>query len=256
VVLAAAGFFLSRRARTGAAATNGPRRIAVLPFENLGAPEDDYFADGIADQIRGKLASLPGVEVIARASSTPYKKTTKTPKQIADELNANYLLTATVRWQKSGGTSRVQVSPELVDVTHPDSPTTKWQQPFDANLTDVFQVQSDIATKVAQALGATLGTSETQRLSEKPTQNLAAYDAFLKGEEASKGMLANDPPSLRRALAFFEQAVALDPDFAQGWARVSTSASLLYANGAPDPKLAERSRTAAGQGAGARAESA
>ena len=76
------------------------KRLAVLPFENVGAPEDDYFAEGIADEVRGKLTSLPGVEVIARASSTPYRKTTKTPKQIADELGVKYLLTATVRWQK------------------------------------------------------------------------------------------------------------------------------------------------------------
>jgi TolB-like protein/Flp pilus assembly protein TadD len=245
VVLAAAGLLLSKRMRTGSSAAPGAKRVVVLPFENLGASEDDYFADGIADQIRGKLASVPGVEVIARASSTPYKKTTKTPKQIADELNASYLLTATVRWQKTGGANRVQVSPELVDVTHPDAPTTKWQQPFDAALTDVFQVQSDIATKVAQALGVALGAGEAKRLAEKPTENLAAYDAFLKGEEASEGMAAGDPPSLRKALGFYEQAVALDPSFAQAWARVSIASAVLRANSVPLPQLAERSKQAA-----------
>jgi len=215
-VLAAAGLFLWKRPHDGAA-SNVPtvRRVAVLPFENLGAPEDDYFADGIADQIRGKLASLPAVEVIARASSTPYRKTTKSPKQIAEELHAGYLLTATVRWQKNGATSRVQVSPELVDVTHLDSPTTKWQQPFDAALTDVFQVQADIATKVAQSLGVALGVGEEKKLAERPTQNLAAYDAFLKGVDAEKGGIANDPPSVHRAIGFYEQAVALDPKFSQ-----------------------------------------
>jgi TolB-like protein/Flp pilus assembly protein TadD len=244
-ILAGAGLYLWKRPRVGSTASSGVKRVAVLPFENLGAPEDDYFADGIADQIRGKLASLPGVEVIARASSAPYKKTTKTPKQIADELNASYLLTATVRWQKSGGTSRVQVSPELVDVTHPDAPTTKWQQPFDASLTDVFQVQADIASKVAQALGVALGAGEEKRLSEKPTQNLAAYDAYLKGEEASKGMSVSDPPSLRKALGFYEQAVALDPNFVQAWARVSEANSSLYVNSTPTPQLADRAREAA-----------
>ena len=199
----------------------------------------------MADEIRGKLTSLPGVQVIARGSSTPYKKTNKTPKQIAEELNASYLLTATVRWEKSGGASRVHVSPELVDVTRPDAPTSKWQQPFDAAITDVFQVQSDIATKVAQALGGALGAGEEKHLSEKPTQNLAAYDAFLKGNEISKGMAVSDPPTVRKALAFYEQAVALDPGFAQGWARVSAASSLLYANGVPDPRLPERSRQAA-----------
>src|SRR5262249_51615836 len=145
VLLAAAGIFLWKRPRLGGEATaTGPRRVAVLPFENLGAAEDDYFADGIADAIRGKLPSVPGIEVIARGSSTPYKKTTKTPQEIAKELNARYLLTATVRWQKSGDKSRVQVAPELVEIKESEAPATRWQQPFDASITDVFQVQSDI----------------------------------------------------------------------------------------------------------------
>ena len=139
----------------------------------------------------------------------------------------------------------MQVSPELVEVRASGAPASKWQQPFDAALTDVFQVQSDIATKVAQALGGALGAGEEKRLSEKPTQNLAAYDAFLKGEEASNGMAASDPPSLRKALGFYEQAVALDPGFAQAWARVSQANSLLYANSTPTPALAERARQAA-----------
>ncbi len=246
LVFAVAALLFWRPSKPGASSSKGgPTRIAVLPFENLGSPEDDYFADGMADEIRGKLTSLHGVEVIARGSSTPYKKTNKTPKQIAEELNASYLLTATVRWEKTAGASRVHVSPELVDVTRPDAPTSKWQQPFDAAITDVFQVQSEIATRVAQALGGALGAGEEKRLSERPTENLAAYDAFLKGEEVSKGMAVNDPPTVRRALALYEQAVALDPGFVQGWARVSTASSLLYANGLPDPRLAERARQAA-----------
>ena len=182
--------------------------------------------------------------MIARGSSTPYKKTTKTPKQIAEELNVSYLLTATVRWEKSGGASRVHVSPELVDLTRPDAPTFRWQQPFDAAITDVFQVQSEIATKVAQALGGALGAGEEKRLSEKSTQNLAAYDAFLKGEEASDS-LAGGSPNVRKALGFYEQAVALDPGFAQAWSQLSQANSILYFFSAPTPELAERARQAA-----------
>ena len=211
--------------------------MAVLPFENLGAPEDDYFADGIADAVRGKLTSVPGLEVIARGSSTPYKKTTKTPQQIARELDAHYLLTATVRWQKGGGGNRVQVSPELVEIRASGAPASKWQQPFDAAITDVFQVQSEIATKVAQALGGALGAQEQKQLSEKPTQNVAAYDAYLRGEEASNGLAAVDPQRVRKAIAFYEQAVALDPGFAQAWARVSSANSILYFNSTPTPEL-------------------
>jgi eukaryotic-like serine/threonine-protein kinase len=245
VVLAAAGLFLWKRPKTGSpVSSGGVKRVAVLPFENLGAPSDDYFADGIADEVRAKLTSLPSLQVIARGSSTPYKKTAKTPKQIAKELNASYLLTATVRWEKTGGSSRVHVTPELVDVTRPDAPTSKWQQPFDAAITDVFQVQSDIATKVAQALGVALEVGEEKRFLEQPTQNLAAYDAFLKGEEIwnSTGV---DTPSLRKQLGFYEQAVALDPGFAQAWAKVSWVNSILYGTSTPTPAIAKRAREAA-----------
>ena len=244
-LLTFSGILLFRLSKRPATAPEGPKRIAVLPFENLGAPEDEYFADGMADEVRGKLTSLPGVEVIARASSTPYKKTTKTPKQIARELDVAYLLTATVRWEKGTGASRVLVSPELVEVRESAAPASRWQQPFDAALTDVFKVQSDIATRVAGALGVALGAGDEKRLSERPTQNLAAYDAFLKGEEASKGMAVDDPPGLRRALAFYEQSVALDPGFAQAWAQVSRVNSRLYEISIPTPEMAERAREAA-----------
>jgi serine/threonine-protein kinase len=243
--IAVAGVVLLRRSGKTATETRSVKRVAVLPFENLGVPEDDYFADGIADAVRGKLTSLPGVEVIARGSSTPYRKTTKTQREVAQELDARFLLTATVRWQKSGGVSRVQVSPELVEVKESGAPASRWQQPFDAALTDVFQVQTDIATRVAQALGVALGAGEEKRLLEKPTQNLAAYDAFLKGEEASKGMGVDEPRGLRKALGFYEQAVALDPGFAQAWAQVSRANSRLYELSNPTPDLAERAREAA-----------
>ena len=244
LALAVVGLLLWKRRPAGPAAS-GVKRIAVLPFENLGAPEDDYFADGIADQIRGKLTSVPGIVVIARGSSTPYKKTTKSPQEIARELSANYLLTATVRWEKGGGQNRVQVNPELVELASDGPPASKWQQSFDAALTDVFQVQSDIAAKVAQSLGVALGAGEEKRLSEKPTTDLAAYDAFLKGEAVSSVLAANDPPTVRKALGLYEQAVALDPNFGLAWARVSLASSLLYSNALPEARLAERAKQAA-----------
>jgi TolB-like protein/tetratricopeptide (TPR) repeat protein len=244
VVLAAVGYVVLRRGR-GAAGPGQEKRLAVLPFENLGAPEDDYFADGIADAVRGKLTSIPGIQVIARASSTPYKKTKKTPSQIGEELKTGYLLTATVRWEKSGGKSHVLVTPELVDVSVPDSPTSKWQQPFDAALTNVFGVQSEIASKVADALGVVLGASAEKGLAERPTSNVAAYDSFLKGEQETMAMAVGDPGRLRKGLGHYEAAVALDPAFAQGWAKVSVASSLLYSNGIPAPELAERARGAA-----------
>ena len=237
VVLAAVGLFLWKRPKSGAPAAGGPKRVAVLPFENLGAAEDDYFADGIADAIRGKLAGVPGIEVIARGSSNPYKKTTKTPQEIAKELNVRYLLTATVRWQKAGGAQRVQVSPELVEIKESEAPATKWQQPFDASLTDVFQVQSDIAAKVVDALGVALAEKQEKKLADAPTSNVAAYDAYLKGEEATVAMARADLPSLRKGLGYYEQAVALDPKFVEAWARVAQCRGLLYSNGTPSQAL-------------------
>jgi TolB-like protein/tetratricopeptide (TPR) repeat protein len=246
VLLAAAGLFLWKRPKLGGApSAAGPRRVAVLPFENLGAADDDYFADGIADAIRGKLAGVPGLEVVARGSSTPYKKTNKTPQEIAKELNARYLLTATVRWQKAGNTSRVQVSPELVEIKEGETPATRWQQPFDASLTDVFQVQSDIAAKVVDSLGVALAEKQEKSLAGAPTSNVAAYDAYLKGEEASSAMARADPPSVRKGLGFYEQAVALDPNFAEAWGRVSTSRALLFTNSVPEPALASGALEAA-----------
>jgi len=246
LLLAAAGLFLWKRPKTGASTSEtGVRRVAVLPFENLGAAEDDYFADGIADAIRGKLASVPGLEVIARGSSTPYKKTTKTPQQIAKELNARYLLTATVRWQKSGSTNRVQVSPELVEIKESEAPATKWQQPFDASLTDVFQVQSEIAAKVVDSLGVALAAKQEKSLADAPTKNVAAYDVYLKGEEATIAMARADAPSLRKGLGYYEQAVALDPKFSEAWGRISTCRALLFSNSVPDPALARGALEAA-----------
>ena len=109
--------------------TSRGKVLAVLPFENLGDSSQAYFADGVGDEVRGKLSQLAGLAVIARASSNEYRRTNKPPQQIARELDAEYLLTGTVRWEKHpDGTSRVRVSPELVRVAPGAAPTTKWQQ--------------------------------------------------------------------------------------------------------------------------------
>jgi tetratricopeptide (TPR) repeat protein len=126
------------------------------------------------------------------------------------------------------------VSPELVEVTEGHAPHTKWQQPFDASITDVFEVQADIANQVASALDVALGNRQRQTLTEKPTANLAAYDAFLKGE-ATQGLILADAPALRNAIGYYEQAVALDSTFAQAWAQLSRAHSSYYFNVAPDP---------------------
>jgi serine/threonine-protein kinase len=235
--------FAWRRGHPDGAADGGTeRRIAVLPFQNLGDSADAYFADGITDAVRGKLTALPSMRVIGSNSSAQYRGTTKTPREIGRELGVDYLLVGKVRWQKgaSGAASRVQVSPELIDVNTADA---RWQQPFDASLTDVFQVQADIAGRVAQALDVAIGTRQQRVLENRPTRNLAAYDVYLKGQ--AQRALGNGPAQLREAIRQFEQAVALDSSFVAAWAALSAANSYLYSNGTPTAAVADRARSAA-----------
>ena len=237
--------FAWRHGGAGADAPTGTRVVAVIPFDNLGDSTDAYFADGVSDEVRTKLGKIAGLEVIARGSSLEYRHTTKRPTEIAHELGADYLLTGTVRWDKAGGSSRVRVTPELVDARPGQAARSRWGEQFDASLTDVFQVQGDIATKVADALGLALADSTQRALTAKPTENLAAYDEYLKGEAASQAMTVTDPPSLRRAIGFYERAVVLDSLFAPAWARLSHARTRLYVQGIPDPALREQARLAA-----------
>ena len=243
VALAAAlvgGYLASRRSDPPA---SGTPRLAVLPFENLGDSADAYFADGVADAVRGKLTVLPGVEVIARASSMAYRQTGKPPEVVARELGVRYLLTGTVRWSKGGGAaSRVQVSPELVEIRDAGAPASRWQQPFNAALTDVFEVQADIAGRVAQALHLALDSGERRQLTHRPTASLPAYDAYLKGEATAQSFAAWDPPTLRRALGFYEEAVTLDSSFGLAWARSAQAYANLYGASSADRGLADAAR--------------
>jgi tetratricopeptide (TPR) repeat protein len=119
------------------------------------------------------------------------------------------------------------VSPELVQLTGSDQPLIRWQQPFDEVLSDVFLVQSEIATKVAAALDVALDPSQQRTLSQAPTANLAAYDAFLRGEEEADGLGTIEPAALRRAVAAYERAVAADSAFAPAWSQLSRTLSHL-----------------------------
>ena len=241
--LVGVGVLFAWRSHNASGTTSGgPVRLAVLPFENEGDTLNAYFADGIADEIRGKLSAVQALRVVARTSSNEYRHTQKRAQDIGRELGVRYLLTGTVQWERSAdGTRRVRVSPELVEVSEGGTPESKWQQSFDAPLTDVFQVQADVAGRVADKLGVVLSPPAQAQLAAKPTQNLAAYDAYLR----ATALESNDPASIRRSLAYAEQAVALDSTFAAAWAEVSILHGLLYGNTAPTPADAAASQRAA-----------
>ena len=238
--------FAWRHAAGNGSDSNGQARLAVLPFENLGDSADAYFAAGVSDAVRGKLTELSQIQVIARGSSVQYAGTRKTPREIATELGVPYLLTGTVRWAKNpDGTSRVQVSPELVEVSGQGAAESKWQQSFEGALTDVFKLQADIAGQVAQAMRVALPGAAQERLAEAPTRDPAAYDAFLRARAATGSGAGNSPAELRRAIAQYQEAVRLDSTFAQAWAELAINLILLYSNSAPTQELAQQALAAA-----------
>jgi len=215
-LLLGGGALFAWRTKRGDASGRG---LAVLPFENVGGADDAYFADGITEEVRGKLTAVPGLRVTARTSSNQYKGTKKSPVDIGGELGVEYILTGTIRWENAAdGTRHVRVTPELVSVS---SGATKWQQPFDAVMSDVFTVQSGIAEQVANALGVTLAADVQQKLNARPTKNIDAYQEFLLGEKETEAMARSDGGSLAKGLPHYERAAALDTSFALAWARVS-----------------------------------
>ncbi len=244
-LLIAVGALFARWIHTsseGTSSSNRPIRLAVLPFDNVGDSADAYFADGLTDAVRGKLTAISGLEVIASTSSGQYRHTTKSPRQIAQELGVRYLLVGKVRWARaSGGTpNRVEVSPELIEAS---SATDRWGAPFDAPLTDVFQVQSDIAGEVAQQLKVALTPAAQQTLAQRPTVNFDAYDAYLRGQDIERAGIA--PATLRRAVAAYRQAVRQDSTFAAAWASLAQSYAALYSLGEPSPAVGDSAHAAA-----------
>ena len=219
----------------------GVRRIAVLPFENAGRVEDEYFADGMTDELRSRLSVINGLQVTARASTSQYKKSQKALREIGRELEVEYLLTGTVRWSKENNVSRVRVTPELIEVSNG---TNKWSQPYDTVLSNVFDVQAGIASRVADALDVALAVPLQERIARRPTSNLDAYDEFLKGEQVTKSLAVSDGITLAKGLEFYERAVALDSTFAQAWSAIAR-ANAVNANTSPTKESVERAHVAA-----------
>jgi TolB-like protein/DNA-binding SARP family transcriptional activator/Tfp pilus assembly protein PilF len=223
--------FAWTRARRGETA-GAPllKRVAVLPFENLGEPDQAYFVDGITDEIRGRLSTLRGLQVTARTSSTQYRRTAKSPREIGRELGVEFLLTGTVRWDREGSRNQVRVTPELVQAA---SSAAHWQQSFAAPLTDIFHVQADIAERVTRELGVALAAGDRRHMEERPTGDLGAYDLYLRGRYAWHQRTAVGLDQARRLL---ERAIELDPAFAPAHAALADVFTVmpLWRNLPPD----------------------
>ena len=164
----------------GAAATpKTTPRIVVLPFENLGPPDDEYFTVGLSDEITTQLAGMTGVAVISRSSARQYAATRKTVREIAEELQVDYIVDGTVRWDREAATGgRVHVSPQLIRAS---DDTQLWGDRYDRSSSELFDVQSEIAEKVADALNLTVAEPAREGLRAPPTRNPEAYQAYLRG---------------------------------------------------------------------------
>ncbi len=191
-------------------------RLVVLPFENLGGSEDEYFADGITDAITLRLAKISGLSVISRTSAIKYKQTEKTLKQIGAELDVSYVLEGTILWDKSGDIDRVRINPQLIQVSD-DSHV--WAEEYEQELTQIFAVQTDIAASIAERLNIALLDPERKALSEIPTENTEAYHAYLAAGE-------QETDSLK--VLMYKRAIDLDPSFALAYADLSWHHSTMY----------------------------
>ena len=223
VTLAAAGYLV--RARFAASsASAAPMKLVVLPFNNVGPVEDAYFADGISDEITNRLAGIASLGVIARSSAVQYRNSPKSPREIGQELGVDYLIEGSVSWDQPGSAAgRVRVSGQLIKTS---DGTVVW--PFDttAASSNVFEIQSGIAEQVASRLNLLLRAPERRRLTAQYTDNLEAYDNYLRGNTAYERSWAR--PDVEAALEYYEKAVSLDPSYALAWAKLARTHAWIH----------------------------
>jgi serine/threonine-protein kinase len=201
-----------------------PPRIVVLPFENLGSPDDEYFAEGMTEEITARLATVTGLQVISRTSARQYAGTDKPIPQIGRELDVGFVLEGTVRWARDkGGVSRIRITPQLIRA---DDDTHLWAETYDRVLDDVFEVQSEIAQKVTDQLGVALSGREKGGADLQPTDNLEAYQAYLRGRYwTTRPHFTYE--NWDRAMEGFQQAVDLDAEFALAHAELARGHALV-----------------------------
>lgn len=222
-------FWLAQRRAPDSDATasgaDNRKMLAVLPFENLGPTDQEYFADGITEEITTQLAKLSGLGVISRTSAMKYKGSSASLREIGKELGVDYVLEGSVRWDKSGDKNNVRISTQLIRIT---DDTHLWADNFDRVYDQIFALQSEIAQAVAGELNVTLLEPERAALAAKPTKNLDAYDLYLRGRGQYED--ATGPEEMDAALAMIEQAVAMDSTFARAQAYLARSYANQYFN--------------------------
>jgi serine/threonine protein kinase/Tfp pilus assembly protein PilF len=220
----------------GAVPTN--KSVAVLYFENQsGAKEDEYLRDGITEDIITELSKIRGLNTFSRPTVLAFRDKSVTPVQIGQQLGAAYVLTGSLR--RSG--ARLRINAQLVD-TRTDFPL--WSERFDREMKDVFEIQDEMARKIAEALRVTLSPQELEALAVKPTENLQAYDLYLRGKRYARRQTRQD---LEFALQMFENAVAMDPSFALAYAACANACAMFYCNYSREQVWVERAREASGK---------
>jgi TolB-like protein/Tfp pilus assembly protein PilF len=211
------------------------KSVAVLYFENQsGVKEDEYLRDGITEDIITELSKIRGLNTFSRPTVLAFRDKPVTPAQIGQQLGAAFALTGTVR--RAG--NRLRISAQLVD-THTDFPL--WSERFDREMKDVFEVQDEMARKIAEALRVTLSPQELEALADKPTENLQAYDQYLRGKRYARRLTRQD---VEFALQMFENAVGLDPSFALAYAASANACAMYYSFFSRDAIWVERAREA------------
>ena len=191
------------------------KSIAILPLANMSEDKDTgFFADGVHEDLLTNLALVPELKVVSRTSVMQYRGTTKTMRQIGEELGVAYVLEGSVR--RAG--NRVRVTGQLIN-TRTDEHV--WAESYDRDLTDIFSIQAELSKRIAGALSAAISPEMKKFLERKPTENPVAYDFFLKGRASRNNSPTSTAPAVREAEELFKSAVQQDPKFAAAWGELA-----------------------------------
>jgi non-specific serine/threonine protein kinase len=228
-----------RRAAELGESRSGPqkpeRSVAVLYFENLsGVKEDEYLRDGVTEDIITELSKIKGLKVLSRQAVLPFRDKPVATAQVGQQLKATSVLAGSIR----RGGSRLRITAQLVDA---QSDSLLWSERYDREMADVFAVQDEIARKIAEALRVTLSPQEQEALAAKPTENLQAYDLYLRGRSYARRHTRQD---LEFALQMYENAVAQDTGFALAYAAIANVCAQYHYNYERKKTWLERSREA------------